>query len=71
MSRILDFEQAAGSLAPTRPGGADLVAEMVSPELFASSIECTAPFGDMVTLLDPGLSRWLRPAGAICASASN
>lgn len=34
--------------------GADLVAEMVSPEVFARSIECTAHFGDLVTLLDPG-----------------
>jgi NADPH:quinone reductase len=34
--------------------GARLVTEMVGPETFARSIECTAPFGDLVTLLDPG-----------------
>ena len=34
--------------------GADLVAEMVGPEVFARSIGCTAHFGDLVTLLDPG-----------------
>lgn len=34
--------------------GADLVAEMVGPEVFARSIGCTAHFGDIVTLLDPG-----------------
>jgi NADPH2:quinone reductase len=35
--------------------GANLVAEMISPEVFSRSIECTAHFGDLVTLLDPGL----------------
>jgi NADPH2:quinone reductase len=34
--------------------GADLVVDMVSPEVFRRSVECTAPFGDLVTLLDPG-----------------
>lgn len=34
--------------------GADLVTEMISPEVFARSIECTALYGDLVTLLDPG-----------------
>lgn len=34
--------------------GADLVAETVGPEIFARSIGCTAHFGDLVTLLDPG-----------------
>ena len=34
--------------------GADLVAEMVGPEVFSRSIGCTAHFGDLVTLLDPG-----------------
>ncbi len=34
--------------------GADLVADLVGPEVFARSIGCTAHFGDLVTLLDPG-----------------
>ena len=34
--------------------GADLVAEMVGSEVFSRSIGCTAHFGDLVTLLDPG-----------------
>lgn len=34
--------------------GADLIAEMVGPEVFARSIGCTAHFGDIITLLDPG-----------------
>jgi NADPH2:quinone reductase len=34
--------------------GADLVAELVNPEVFQRSVECTAHFGDLVTLLDPG-----------------
>lgn len=38
----------------TEGQGADLVAEMVGPEVFARSIGCTAHFGDLVTLLDPG-----------------
>ena len=38
----------------TNGQGADLVAEMVGPEVFARSIGCTAHFGDLVTLLDPG-----------------
>lgn len=38
----------------TDGAGADLVAEMVSPEVFSRSIGCTAYFGDLVTLLDPG-----------------
>jgi NADPH2:quinone reductase len=38
----------------THGQGARLVTEMVNPETFARSIECTAHFGDLVTLLDPG-----------------
>lgn len=38
----------------TNGQGADLVAEMVGPEIFARSIGCTTHFGDLVTLLDPG-----------------
>lgn len=50
--REQDFVAAVNAL--TGGQGADLVAEMVSPEVFARSIECTAHFGDLVTLLDPG-----------------
>jgi NADPH2:quinone reductase len=50
--REQDFVAAVNAL--TDGQGADLVAEMVSPEVFARSIECTAHFGDLVTLLDPG-----------------
>lgn len=50
--REQDFVEAVNAL--TSGKGADLVAEMVSPEVFARSIECTAHFGDLVTLLDPG-----------------
>jgi NADPH2:quinone reductase len=50
--REQDFVEAVNGL--TGGKGADLVAEMVSPEVFARSIECTAHFGDLVTLLDPG-----------------
>ena len=34
--------------------GAQLVAEMISPVVFSRSIACTAHFGTLVTLLDPG-----------------
>jgi NADPH2:quinone reductase len=34
--------------------GADLVFDTVSPEVFTASIEATAHFGSIVTLLDPG-----------------
>ena len=47
-----DFAAAVNRL--TDGEGADLVAEMIGPEVFARSIECTAHFGDLVTLLDPG-----------------
>ena len=50
--REQDFVAEVNRLTEGR--GADLVAEMVNPEVFARSIECTAPFGDLVTLLDPG-----------------
>lgn len=38
----------------TNGQGANLVADTVGPEVFARSIDCTAHFGDLVTLLDPG-----------------
>lgn len=47
-----DFAAAVNRL--TDGQGADLLAETVGPEVFARSIECTAHFGDLVTLLDPG-----------------
>lgn len=50
--RELDFVDEVNRL--TDGEGADLVAEMVSPDVFARSIQCTAHFGDLVTLLDPG-----------------
>lgn len=34
--------------------GADVVLDTVGPEVFMRSIECTAHFGDLVTLLDTG-----------------
>jgi NADPH2:quinone reductase len=50
--REQDFVEAVNTLTGGR--GADLVAELVNPEVFARSIGCTAHFGDLVTLLDPG-----------------
>jgi NADPH2:quinone reductase len=47
-----DFVRAVNDL--TSGTGADLVVDMVNPEVFRRSIECTAHFGDLVTLLDPG-----------------
>jgi NADPH2:quinone reductase len=39
----------------TEGNGADLVFDTVGPEVFKSSIEATAHFGAIVTLLDPGM----------------
>jgi NADPH2:quinone reductase len=50
--RQQDFAEAANEL--TSGTGADLVVDSVGPEVFARSIACTAHFGDLVTLLDPG-----------------
>ena len=50
--REQDFVQAVNDL--TSGVGADIVADTVGPEIFKRSIECTAHFGDLVTLLDPG-----------------
>ncbi|CAI8867550.1 zinc-dependent alcohol dehydrogenase family protein [Methylocaldum szegediense] len=47
-----DFVQRVNEL--TNGEGADLVIDTVGPEVFKRSIECTAHFGDLVTLLDPG-----------------
>ncbi|SMF95816.1 NADPH2:quinone reductase [Methylomagnum ishizawai] len=38
----------------TGGAGADLVVDTVGAEVFRRSVECTAHFGDLVTLLDPG-----------------
>ncbi|MEW6039679.1 MAG: zinc-dependent alcohol dehydrogenase family protein [Pseudomonadota bacterium] len=40
--------------AMTQGRGADLALDTVGPEVFRRSIECTAHFGDLVTLLDTG-----------------
>lgn len=50
--RNLDFVRAVNEL--TSGIGADVVVDTVGPEIFKRSIECTAHFGDLVTLLDPG-----------------
>jgi NADPH2:quinone reductase len=50
--REQDFVEAVNAL--TSGVGADLVVDTVGPDVFARSIECTAHFGDLVTLLDPG-----------------
>ncbi|HYE34868.1 zinc-dependent alcohol dehydrogenase family protein [Methylocaldum sp.] len=47
-----DFVQRVNEL--TDGNGADLVIDTVGPDVFKHSIDCTAPFGDLVTLLDPG-----------------
>lgn len=38
--------------------GADMVFDTVGPEVFKNSIEATAHFGSLVTLLDPGTLNW-------------
>lgn len=47
-----DFAQRVNELTDGR--GADLVIDTVGPDVFRHSIDCTAHFGDLVTLLDPG-----------------
>ncbi|MGX2042002.1 zinc-dependent alcohol dehydrogenase family protein [Methylocaldum sp. MU1018] len=47
-----DFAQRVNEL--TDGEGADLVIDTVGPDVFKHSIGCTAHFGDLVTLLDPG-----------------
>jgi NADPH2:quinone reductase len=47
-----DFAQRVNEL--TDGEGADLVIDTVGPDVFKHSIDCTAHFGDLVTLLDPG-----------------
>ncbi|BBA35272.1 alcohol dehydrogenase [Methylocaldum marinum] len=47
-----DFAQRVNEL--TDGQGADLVIDTVGPDVFRHSIDCTAHFGDLVTLLDPG-----------------
>lgn len=44
----------AATLELTQGQGADLVLDAVGPATFASSIRCTAHYGHLVTLLDPG-----------------
>ncbi|QJD28602.1 zinc-dependent alcohol dehydrogenase family protein [Methylococcus geothermalis] len=50
--RHRDFVAEVNALTGGR--GADLVLDTVGPEVFRRSIECTAHFGDLVTLLDTG-----------------
>ncbi|MDD2767881.1 MAG: zinc-dependent alcohol dehydrogenase family protein [Methylococcus sp.] len=50
--RNQDFVAEANAL--TGGQGADLVFDTVGPEVFRRSVECTAHFGDLVTLLDTG-----------------
>lgn len=50
--RNQDFVAEVNALTGGR--GADLVVDTVGPEVFRRSIECTAHFGDLVTLLDTG-----------------
>jgi NADPH2:quinone reductase len=50
--RERDFVESVNEL--TGGAGADLVIDMVNPDVFRRSVECTAHFGDLVTLLDPG-----------------
>lgn len=50
--RNQDFVAEANAL--TSGQGADLVFDTVGPEVFRRSVECTAHFGDLVTLLDIG-----------------
>lgn len=47
-----DFVRVVNDL--TGGKGADLVLDTVGPEVFRRSIDCAAPFGDIVTLLDIG-----------------
>jgi len=47
-----DFVRVVNEL--TAGKGADVVLDTVGPEVFKRSIECTAHFGDIVTLLDTG-----------------
>ncbi|MGI2325706.1 MULTISPECIES: zinc-dependent alcohol dehydrogenase family protein [unclassified Methylococcus] len=50
--RTQDFVAEVNALTGGR--GADLVLDTVGPEVFRRSVECTAHFGDLVTLLDTG-----------------
>ncbi|MDF9392409.1 MULTISPECIES: zinc-dependent alcohol dehydrogenase family protein [Methylococcus] len=50
--RTQDFVAEVNALTGGR--GADLVLDTVGPEAFRRSIDCTAHFGDLVTLLDIG-----------------
>ncbi len=52
MYRQHDFIEEVLSL--TDGAGADVVLDTVGGDIFKASIEATAPYGDLVTLLDPG-----------------
>jgi NADPH2:quinone reductase len=50
--RTQDFAEVVNRL--TGGAGADVVVDTVGPAVFAKSVACTAHFGDLITLLDPG-----------------
>lgn len=54
--RQCNFAERVNELTGGR--GADVVLDTVGPEVFKSSIEATAHFGSLVTLLDPGALNW-------------
>ncbi|MCU0735429.1 MAG: zinc-dependent alcohol dehydrogenase family protein [Methylotetracoccus sp.] len=54
---VIDYRNAdfvSDVLGLTSGDGTDVVFDTVGPEVFRRSIDCTAHFGDLVTLLDPG-----------------
>ncbi|MBU2572128.1 MAG: zinc-dependent alcohol dehydrogenase family protein [Gammaproteobacteria bacterium] len=54
--RQCNFAERVNELTGGR--GADVVLDTVGPEVFKDSIEATAHFGSLVTLLDPGALNW-------------
>ena len=54
--RQCNFAERVNELTGGR--GADVVLDTVGPEVFKNSIEATAHFGSLVTLLDPGALNW-------------
>lgn len=54
--RKYDFAERVNEL--TGGQGADMVFDTVGPDVFKNSIEATAHFGSLVTLLDPGTLNW-------------
>lgn len=50
--KLHDFADRVNEMTGGR--GVDVVFDTVGPEVFKRSIACTAPYGDLVTILDPG-----------------